>query len=195
MPLLAVGAAAGGGRSQPRWGVLVDTYLVADTRIDPPLTGGEREGLRVWLDWHRATLEHKCQGLTDEQLRLQAAVPSQLSLLGLVRHLAEVERTWFRRVFRGEDVPLVWSADGDFQVAYDATDANAPEAWAAWRSEVDRARTIEAAAGSLDETGYQAKWGEHVSLRWIMVHMIEEYARHNGHADIIREAIDGVTGE
>ena len=168
---------------------------MADTRIDPPLTGGEREGLRIWLDWHRATLEHKCQGLTDDQLRLKAAVPSQLSLLGLVRHMAEVERTWFRRVFDGQDVPLVWSPDGDFQVAYDATEADAPQAWAAWRTEVDQAREIETAAASLDETGYWAKWDERVSLRWIMVHMIEEYARHNGHADIIREAVDGVTGE
>ncbi|WP_426564525.1 DinB family protein [Angustibacter sp. McL0619] len=168
---------------------------MTDTRIDPPLTGGEREGLRVWLDWHRATLEHKCAGLSDEQLRLKAAGPSQLSLLGLVRHMAEVERTWFRRVFARQDIALVWSADGDFQVAYDATDADAEQAWAAWRAEVEQARAIEADAGSLDERGYQAKWGEEVSLRWILVHMIEEYARHNGHADLIREAIDGVTGE
>ncbi|GAA4351632.1 DinB family protein [Angustibacter luteus] len=168
---------------------------MTDTRIDPPLVGPERESLRAWLDWHRGTLEHKCAGLTDEQLRLQAAVPSRLSLLGLVRHLAEVERTWFRRVFAGEAVPLVWSADGDFQAAYDATDASVDEAWAAWRSEVSRAREIEAAAESLDVTGHQAKWGEDVSLRWILVHMIEEYARHNGHADIVREAVDGVTGE
>ena len=111
---------------------------MTDTRIDPPLVGPERESLRAWLDWHRGTLEHKCAGLTDEQLRLTAAAPSQLSLLGLVRHLAEVERTWFRRVFAREDVPLVWSADGDFQVAYDATDASVDEAWAAWRSEVAR---------------------------------------------------------
>jgi uncharacterized damage-inducible protein DinB len=168
---------------------------VTDNRIDPPLTGGERESLRVWLDWHRATLEHKCAGLSDEQLGLKAALPSQLSLLGLVRHMAEVERTWFRRVFARQDVPLVWSPDGDFQVAYDATEADAGQAWAAWHAEVELARAIEAGAGSLDETGYQAKWGEEVSLRWILVHMIEEYARHNGHADIIREAVDGVTGE
>lgn len=164
-------------------------------RTDPPLAAGEREMLTAWLDWHRATLAHKCDGLSDAQLRERSSPPSQLSLLGLVRHMAEVERTWFRRVLAGEDVPLVYSATGDFQVAYDAAGADVAEAFANWRHECDLARKVEAAAPSLDATGIQRKWGVPVSLRWILIHMIEEYARHNGHADMLRESIDGVTGE
>ncbi|MGV9263211.1 DinB family protein [Kitasatospora sp. NPDC003701] len=163
-------------------------------RIAPPLTGGEREMLRAFLDFHRATLAVKCEGLTEEQLRLRSSPPSTLSLLGLVRHMAEVERTWFRRVIGKEDVPLVWSPEGDFQVAYDAGDADRGEAFAAWAAEVEHARRIEREAPSLDVTGHMAKWGEDVSLRLVMLHLIHEYARHNGHADFLREAIDGSTG-
>ena len=89
--------------------------MSTDNRPVPSLTGGEREMLRGFLDFHRATLAMKCEGLTDQQLRERSSPPSTLSLLGLVRHMAEVERTWFRRVIDGEDVPLVWSEDGDYQ--------------------------------------------------------------------------------
>jgi hypothetical protein len=111
-----------------------------------------------------------------------------------VRHLAEVERTWFRRVINGEDIGLRWSDHGDYQAAYDATDASADEAFTAWRHEVEQSRAIEEAAPSLDVTGYSARWDEHVSLRLVMNHVLLEYARHNGHADFLREGIDGVTG-
>ncbi|MFI7250723.1 DinB family protein [Micromonospora chalcea] len=163
-------------------------------RIGPPLLAGERESLRAFLDFHRATLALKCEGLTDEQLRRPASPPSTLSLLGLVRHMAEVERTWFRRVIAAEDVPLVWSDTGDFQQAYDARDADVAEAFEAWQREIEHARRIEREAASLDVTGHQARWGEDVSLRLVMLHMLHEYARHNGHADLIREAIDGAVG-
>lgn len=163
-------------------------------RPEPPLTGDERETLRAFLDFHRATLAMKCDGLSDEQLRERSMPPSTLSLLGLVRHMAEVERTWFRRVIDGEDIGLVWSPDGDFQVAYDPTGCTADEAFAAWHAEVEHARRIELAAPTLDVTGYQARWGEHVSLRLVMVHLIHEYARHNGHADLLREGVDGTVG-
>ena len=163
-------------------------------RVGPPLTGDERETLRAFLDYHRATLVMKCDGLDDEALRRQSMPPSTLSLLGLVRHMAEVERTWFRRVINGEDVALVWSPDGDYQVAYDASGATRADAFAAWQSEVDQSRRIERAAASLDVTGHNAKWGEDVSLRLVMLHLIHEYARHNGHADLLREGIDGVVG-
>ncbi|MFI5837640.1 DinB family protein [Micromonospora sp. NPDC051300] len=163
-------------------------------RIGPPLLAGERETLRAFLDFHRATLALKCEGLTDEQLRRRSSPPSTLSLLGLVRHMAEVERTWFRRVVAAEDVPLVWSDNGDFQVAYDAAEADVAEAFEAWRREVEHARRIEREAESLDVTGHQARWGEDVSLRLVMVHMLHEYARHNGHADLLREAVDGTVG-
>jgi uncharacterized damage-inducible protein DinB len=167
---------------------------VAIERVGPPLRGGERETLRAFLDYHRATLAMKCEGLTDEELRRQSSPPSTLSLLGLVRHMAEVERTWFRRVINAEDIPLVWSGEGDFQVAYDARDATRAEAFAAWETEVEHSRRIEARADSLDVTGHQASWDEDVSLRLVMLHLVHEYARHNGHADLLREAIDGVVG-
>ncbi|SBT42552.1 DinB family protein [Micromonospora narathiwatensis] len=163
-------------------------------RIGPPLLAGERETLRAFLDYHRATLAMKCAGLTDEELRRQSSPPSTLSLLGLVRHLAEVERTWFRRVINGEDIPLVWSDTGDFQQAYDASTASRSAAFDAWQREVEHARRIEREAESLDVTGHQARWGEDVSLRLVMLHMMHEYARHNGHADFLREAIDGTVG-
>jgi uncharacterized damage-inducible protein DinB len=167
---------------------------VSIERISPPLTGGERETLRAFLDFHRATLAMKCDGLADEQLRERSMPPSTLTLLGLVRHLAEVERTWFRRVIGGEDIGLVWSESGDFQEAYDAAGSTRAEAFAAWEAEVAHARRIERAAESLDVTGYNARWGEEVSLRLVMLHLIHEYARHNGHADFLREGVDGTTG-
>ncbi|HEX9063796.1 MAG TPA: DinB family protein [Streptosporangiaceae bacterium] len=163
-------------------------------RPGPGLLDGEREMLRAFLDYHRATLAMKCEGLSEDELRRQSMPPSSLSLLGLVRHMAEVERTWFRRVINGEDIGLVWSPEGDFQAAYDARAASATEAFAAWRDEMERSRAIEAATLSLDVTGYQARWEEHVSLRLVMNHVLLEYARHNGHADFLREGIDGVTG-
>ena len=165
-----------------------------DDRIGPSPTAGEREMLRAFLDFHRATLALKCEGLSAEQLRRRSVPSSALSLLGLVRHMAEVERAWFRRVLDGEDVPLVWSDTGDFQVAYDARNADRDEAFAAWEAEVVRSREIERAAESLDVTGYSVKWGEDVSLRMVVLHLIHEYARHNGHADFLREAVDGAVG-
>ena len=154
--------------------------------------------LESWLDFHRATLALKCEGLDDRQLR-QASVPtSQMTLLGLVQHLAEVERNWFQRVFAGQDVPPVHgegNADGFALAPHHGID----EALATWRAEVARGREA-IAASSLDDSGKLSEreaphvGGEGISLRWILVHMIEEYARHNGHADLLREAIDGVAG-
>ncbi|WP_443333542.1 DinB family protein [Streptomyces sp. CB00455] len=164
-------------------------------RIDPPLTGHERETLRAYLDYHRATLALKCEGLGDEELRRAAVAPSTLSLLGLVRHMAEVERHWFRRVLAGEDLPHLWSDCHDFQAAYDACGSTRAEAFSAWEAEVAHARRIEAAAPSLDVTAYVPSWGKDASLRLIMLHLVHEYARHNGHADLLREAVDGVTGD
>jgi uncharacterized damage-inducible protein DinB len=163
-------------------------------RPEPPLTGGERVMLRAFLDYHRATLAMKCDGLPDEELRRRPVPPSALSLLALVRHMAEVERVWFRRVINGEDIPAVWSAERDLQVAFDASTATRAEAFAAWQAEIGHARRIEAAAASLDVTGYFARWDKDVSLRLVMLHLIHEYARHNGHADLLREAIDGTAG-
>ena len=164
-------------------------------RIDPPLVAQERGMLDAWLDYHRATLAVKCEGLTDDQLRARAVPPSSLSLLGLVRHMGEVERSWFRRVLGGEQAPPRYysdeNPDGDFD---DVAGAAVAEAFGYWRDECAHARERVAAAPSLDVTG-TGRGGERYSLRWIMVHMIEEYARHNGHADLLRERIDGAVGD
>ena len=167
---------------------------MTDPRVDPPLTGTERETLVGFLDWHRGTLEVKCAGVSDADLRRAASPPSTLTLLGLMRHLTEVERVWFRVRLAGEDLGRVYSDTGDFQAAYDVTGADTGEARDNWHREVEAARKITAAA-ELDATGYDPRHDVRMSLRWILTHMIEEYARHNGHADLIREAIDGSTGE
>ncbi|MFJ6794199.1 DinB family protein [Streptomyces sp. NPDC091268] len=169
--------------------------MTMDGRTGPPLTGGERETLRAYLDYHRATLARKCEGLGDEELRRASMPPSTLSLLGLVRHMAEVERHWFRRTVGGADVPHLWSDRHDFQAAYDASGSTRAEAFAAWEAEVAHSREVEAAAESLEVRAHVAKWGEDASLRLVMLHMINEYARHNGHADFLREALDGAVGD
>ncbi|WP_415951859.1 DinB family protein [Streptomyces sp. KLOTTS4A1] len=168
--------------------------MSADHRIGPPLTGGERDTLRAFLDYHRATLAMKCEGLGDEELRQRSMPPSTLSLLGLVRHMAEVERAWFHRVFEDREAPMVWSQEIDFQAAYDASAATRAEAFGAWAAEVERSRRIEKEAESLDTTGVQPRWEKEVSLRMVMVHVLLEYARHNGHADFLREGVDGTVG-
>ncbi|MFD0019861.1 DinB family protein [Streptomyces sp. NPDC058382] len=168
--------------------------MTSDNRIGPPSIGSEREMLRAFLDYHRATLAMKCEGLTDEELRQTSMPPSTLSLLGLVRHMAEVERTWFRRVFEDNDAPMVWSDKIDFQAAYDASASTRAEAFGAWEAEVERSRRIEQEAESLDRTGRQPRWDEDVSLRMVMVHVLLEYGRHNGHADFLREGVDGTVG-
>jgi uncharacterized damage-inducible protein DinB len=168
--------------------------VTSDNRIGPPSFGSERDMLRAFLDYHRATLAMKCEGLSDEELRQQSMPPSTLSLLGLVRHMAEVERAWFRRVFQDHDAPMVWSDEIDFQAAYDASASTRDEAFAAWEAEVENSRRVEREAESLDQAGYQPRWSEEVSLRMVMVHVLLEYGRHNGHADFLREGVDGSVG-
>ena len=168
--------------------------MTTDPRIGPPHFGGEREMLRAFLDYQRVTLALKCEGLSDEELRRRSMPPSTLSRLGLVRHLAEVERTWFRRVFEDGEAPMVWSDEVDFQAAYDASTSTRAEAFAAWEAEVEHSRRIERDAASLDLAGHQPRWGADVSLRMVMVHVLLEYGRHNGHADFLREGIDGTVG-
>jgi uncharacterized damage-inducible protein DinB len=167
-----------------------------DGRPEPPLTADERATLEGFLDFHRATLELKCRGLTPEQLAARSVPPSSISLLGLVRHLADVETGWFHRVATGTArTPQFYSdaePDGDFDHATGTQDA-VDEAFTAWREAVDESRAI-GARTPLDATFEHPRHGP-TSLRWVLVHMVEEYARHNGHADLLRERIDGVTGE
>jgi uncharacterized damage-inducible protein DinB len=164
------------------------------TRIDEPFVAGERAMLDGWLEWHRATLLFKCAGLAGDQLAQRAVPPSGLSLLGLVRHMAEVERSWFRRRFAGEPVSYLYCSEESPDADLDgAVPACAEADFAAFTREVELARAA-TAGRSLDETFYHSRRQVEMSLRWIYVHLIEEYARHNGHADLIRERIDGTTG-
>jgi uncharacterized damage-inducible protein DinB len=172
-----------------------------DPEDDPRETSsfpvGERATLVEYLEHYRMTLEMKCQDLDAEQLARRSVPPSTMSLLGLVRHLAKVEHSWFRRVMGHQfDLDRIYwtkeDRDLDFNGAV-ADDAVVADAWASWRREVAHAREVVDAAESLDLTG------EHpdgpIALREVLVHMIEEYARHLGHADLLRECIDGRTGQ
>jgi uncharacterized damage-inducible protein DinB len=164
-----------------------------DTRREPPETAGERETLQGFLDYHRDTLMWKCADLTPDQLRVRPLPTTNLSLLGLVRHLADVERSWFRRRVAGEDAPPIFYTEAEPDLDIDPPPDADPEAdLAVWRAEV--AACDAAVAGRDLEDTFVSRTGT-LSLRWLYAHMIEEYARHNGHADLIREAIDGAVGE
>ena len=152
----------------------------------------EQDMLRDWLKWHRATLLRKCAGLSPAQLALRAVPPSNLSLLGLVRHMSDTERGWVRQTYRGEQIPDLYyrsdAPDADFA---EADAARAEEDFERYRAEC---RTVDAALADakLDETFIFRE--QAISVRWMWQHLVEEYARHNGHADLIREVIDGSTG-
>jgi uncharacterized damage-inducible protein DinB len=163
------------------------------TYVNPPKIADERTMLDAWLDRHRETLLWKCEGLTDDQLRMRSSPPSSLSLLGLIRHMSEVERGWFAS-FAGADASDIYCTEAEPEADFDGVDsADIAADFATFRAEVDSARRL-VAQRSLDDTEVIHGRTE-FSLRWIMVHMIEEYARHNGHADLLRERIDGVTGD
>jgi uncharacterized damage-inducible protein DinB len=167
------------------------------TRPAVPRVADERTMLEAWLDFHRQTLLMKCTGLSAEQLKRRSTPPSSLTLHGLVRHMAEVERGWFRIGFAGQAINALYSTEAwptadfdDLETADPATD------FATFAEEVRLARAV-TVGRSLDDTFVARRaprQGMAISLRWIYVHMIEEYARHNGHADLLRECIDGVTG-
>ncbi|EST37657.1 hypothetical protein N566_11855 [Streptomycetaceae bacterium MP113-05] len=166
-------------------------------RKAPPPQANERDTLESWLDFQRATLPLKCAGLDDAQPRLAAVEPSSMTLLGLVQHLTEVERNWFQRVFAGSDESRVHPEQQDGFVL--APGRGIDEALATWRAEVARSRAAIADAslhdcGTLSDAEAAHVGDKRVSLRWIMLHMIQEYARHNGHADLLRERLDGATG-
>ena len=166
-----------------------------DPRMQAGPIRGEKETLVNYLEHYRTTLELKCDGLTPAQLATRSVPPSAMSLLGMVRHMARVEQSWFRRVIEESmDIPrLFQEEDGGF--AFDdaqVDEAFVEEAWALWRGEVAHAREV------LDRTDLDTVvdvHGEATEVRDIIVHMVEEYARHLGHADLIRECIDGRTGQ
>lgn len=162
-------------------------------RVDEPFAGDERTTLEGYLDYGRASLLLKCAGLTGQQLALQACPPSNMSLLGLVRHITEVERNWFRRRFAGQALAAIYSDSLNPDAAFTEADAaHAERDWSALLDEQDQARR---AVSDLPlEAVFHSERHGRMTLRWAYVHMITEYSQHNGHADLLREKIDGVTG-
>jgi hypothetical protein len=160
--------------------------------LDP--LADERTALVGFLEWHRATLRAKVADLGQEQLDSRSVDPSGLSLHGLVRHLAGVERWWFQINFSGRDVPMLHYTEDDPDLDFEGTDAPFADDLATWESEVEESRRIVEEAPSLDITFTRRRDGESANLRWLLLHLVTEYARHNGHADLLRERIDGVTG-
>jgi Protein of unknown function (DUF664) len=167
-----------------------------DPRTESSSPAGERDTLTGYLRDYRLTLELKCSGLDAAGMACRSVPPSNLSLLGLVRHLTDVERNWFRRVLAGRDVGWRFRRDDEPDAAFDEAAADpglVEEAWAAWREEVRFAERFAGEAPDLEVTGTYR--GGVISLREVLVHMIEEYARHMGHADLLRERIDGRVGQ
>ncbi len=149
--------------------------------------------LKAYLDHYRETFELKCSGVSPELLSQRSAPPSTMSLHGLTRHLAGVERWWFAINFAGLDLPMLYYSDEDPDQDFESLEGDPTEALEVWRAECDRSREIIEAAPGLDETGVVERRGSY-SLRWLMLRLIAEYAQHAGHADLLREGIDGATG-
>ena len=179
--------------------VTVGTKLVSQTeRTAVPPLGGEREILEGYLDRHRDTLEWKCAGLTEQQLKSRAYEPSAITLLGLLRHMAEVEYYWFESVLLGRDENLgVFGSEDDPEGDFTDLDSHSVEfVLDHWKRACQASREHAAAIEDLSHVASRPRsWdGRQVSLRYILAHMVEEYVRHNGHADFLRERIDGGTG-
>jgi uncharacterized damage-inducible protein DinB len=173
-------------------------YLDLASRASAYVTGqmGEKAVLAEYLDRYRMTFELKCEGLTAEQLATRSVPPSTMSLLGMIRHLARVEHSWTRRVFEGQlELPLLYRTEQDPDLDFNqavADDEVVAEAWDTWRGEVAHARAVYA---DLDLDAPVDVHGQEAETRDIVVHLVEEYARHVGHVDLLRECIDGRTGQ
>jgi len=169
----------------------------ADPRETGPEPADERSTVLEYLRVYRLTMEMKCADLDAGQLATRSVPPSTMSLLGLIRHMAEVERHWFRRVMAGEHAPPRFCTDderdGDWNGAV-ADTAIVAQAWDAWREEVEFAERFVEGVDDLGIVGHQRD-GSTIPVRSVLVHMVEEYARHCGHADLLRERIDGRTGQ
>lgn len=166
----------------------------APERPAVPNSGPEAPQLEAWLDFYRATLLHKCDGLNVAQLKTRPIATSSLSLLGIVRHMTFVEQVWFETTFAGADTVDYYKTDGDRDADFNDLDGAAAETVFDLYEEVVAVSRALVKDHSLDEHAARPRRGRDVDLRWIFVHVIEEYARHAGHADIIRELIDGTTG-
>jgi hypothetical protein len=163
-----------------------------DARVDPPQVGAEREELLSYLEYYRSTVELKCLGVPKEKLSEQTMPPSTMTLHGLIRHLAGVEQWWIHYQFAQEKVEFLW--DDDPASDFDDLSGDFDRDLATWRAMCEHSRQI-VARSLLDDTGIRERNGEPISLRWVLLRMITEYARHSGHADFLREAIDGAVGE
>ena len=172
-----------------------------DPRASDGRFQGERATLVGYLRDQRLTLELKCAGLDAAGMARRSVPPSNLSLLGLVRHLTDAERGWFRRTLAGQDAPRLYRTDDDPDLAFNGAapdPTQVTQAWSNWRAEVEFAEQLVASAPDLDVSGPHDGGTGHpapITLREVLVHMIEEYARHNGHADLLRERIDGRVGQ
>jgi hypothetical protein len=164
-------------------------------RVEPKFATDERTMLVEFLNYYRDSLELKSEGLSDAAAATASCPPSILTITGLFRHMTEVERNWFRRCFAADDVPPEYYSeerpDGDLEVEPDMSLA---EAIGTWRHEIAVCDAILDEVTDLSDLSTAARHGHHPSMRWILVHLIEEYARHCGHADLIRERIDGAVG-
>ena len=168
---------------------------VPDPEPDPTLDADERTTLSGFLDDQRKVLAWKCQGLSEAQLKEASVPPSKLTLLGLVRHMAEDERGWFRRGLSGEDLGPIWCTDADPDAEFEGVaGADVAQAFSVWEEECRISRSILKELSSLDVT-FSTSTRPVISARHMVNHMIEEYSRHNGHADLIRERLDGATGD
>jgi uncharacterized damage-inducible protein DinB len=168
-----------------------------DIRTEAPMPAtDERVLLTGFIDFQRDTLRWKCQGLAEEQLRARSVPTANVTLLGLLRHLAQVERFWFREVWDGEHfaAELFSRTEDPDEDWNDLAADTGPAALDRLQTQIELARK-NVAATDLDAVFTREDTGERVSARWILIHMVEEYARHNGHADLLREAIDGQVGE
>jgi hypothetical protein len=159
-----------------------------------PRAADELSMLKAYLDHNRESIELKCAGVPPERMSELSSPPSTMSLHGLARHLAGVERWWFAINFAGLDLPLLYYSDDDPNQDFDSLDGDPFEALQVWRDECERSRGIVDAASSLDDVGARERNGSY-TLRWLMLRMIAEYAQHAGHADLLREGIDGAVGE
>jgi len=158
-----------------------------------PRDGDELEMLKAYLDHYRETFELKCAGVAPDRLSERTSPPSRMSLHGLARHLAGVERWWFAINFAGIDLPMLYYSDDDPDQDFESLDSDPLEALEVWRAECERSRGIVDDAPDLDAKGAIARNGSY-TLRWLMLRMIAEYAQHAGHADFLREGIDGAVG-
>jgi hypothetical protein len=158
-----------------------------------PRHGDEMSMLQAYLDHYRETFQLKCDGLAPERLSERSAAPSSMSLHGLARHLAGVERWWFATNFAGLDLPMLYYTEEDPDQDFESLDGDPLEALRVWREECERSRGIVEAASGLDQVGAVERNGSY-TLRWLMLRMIAEYAQHDGHADLLREGIDGAVG-